>query len=99
MTGVRTSRRLETARRDQIPYLWLAGRQHPDHNSLRRFYEGHRPGMRNLFERTVCMAVTMGPVDLPVQAVDGTKVVATPPGTVATMPRGWLDFLSGWAVR
>ena len=32
--------------------------------------------MRKLFERTVRMAVTMKLVDLAVQAVDGTKVVA-----------------------
>ena len=76
MTGVRTCRKLETACRDQIPYLWLTGWQHPDHNTLWRFYSRHRQGMRNLFERTVRTAVTMGLVDLAVQAVDGTKVVA-----------------------
>ena len=34
MTGVRSSRKLEAACRDQIPYLWLTGWQHPDHNTL-----------------------------------------------------------------
>ena len=34
MTGVRSSRKLEAACRDQIPYLWLTGCQHPDHNTL-----------------------------------------------------------------
>ena len=76
MTGVRSCRKLETACRDQIPYLWLTGWQHPDHNTLWRFYSRHRQGMRKLFERTVRTAVTMGLVDLAVQAVDGTKVVA-----------------------
>ena len=33
MTGVRSCRKLETACRDQIPYLWLTGWQHPDHNT------------------------------------------------------------------
>ena len=76
MTGVRSCRKLETACRDQIPYLWLTGWQHPDHNTLWRFYKKHRPGMRKLFEHTVRTAVTMGLVDLAVQAVDGTKVGA-----------------------
>ncbi len=40
MTGVRSSRKLEAACRDQIPYLWLTGWQHPDHNTLWRFYQG-----------------------------------------------------------
>ena len=60
--------------RDQIPYLWLTGWQHPDHNTLWRFYKGHRQSMRKLFERTVSTAVAMELVDLAVQAVDGTKV-------------------------
>ena len=76
MTGVRSCRKLEAACRDQIPYLWLTGWQHPDHNTLWRFYRGNRQAMRKLFERTVRTAVTMKLVDLAVQAVDGTKVVA-----------------------
>ena len=76
MTGVRSCRKLEAACRDQIPYLWLTGWQHPDHNTLWRFYKGHRQAMRNLFERTVRTAVAMKLVDLAVQAADGTKVVA-----------------------
>ena len=76
MTGVRSCRKLEAACRDQIPYLWLTGWQHPDHNTLWRFYKGHRQTMRKLFERTVRTAVVMELVDLAVQAVDGTKVVA-----------------------
>ena len=76
MTGVCSCRKLEAACRDQIPYLWLTGWQHPDHNTLWRFYKGHRQAMWKLFERTVRTAVTMKLVDLAVQAVDGTKVSA-----------------------
>ena len=76
MTGVRSCGKLEAACRDQIPYLWLTGWQHPDHNTLWRFYKAHRQAMRKLFERTVRTAVAMKLVDLAVQAVDGTKVVA-----------------------
>ena len=46
MTGVRSCRKLEAACRDQIPYLWLTGWQHPDHNTLWRFYKEHRQAMR-----------------------------------------------------
>ena len=76
MTGIRSSRKLESACRDQIPYLWLTGWQHPDHNTLWRFYKGHRQAMRSRFKRTVRTALAMDLVDLAVQAVDGTKVVA-----------------------
>ena len=76
MTGVRSCRKLEAACRDQIPYLWLTGWQHPDHNTLWRFYKGHRQAMKELFKRTVRTAVAMKLVDLAVQAVDGTRVAA-----------------------
>ena len=74
MTGTRTSRKLETACRDQIPYLWLTGWQHPDHNSLWRFYKAHRQEMRHLFQLTVKTAIKLELVDLAVQAIDGSKV-------------------------
>ena len=76
ITGVRSCRKLETACRDQIPYLWLTGWQHPDHNTLWRFYQKHRQAMKSLFQRTVRTAVEMNLVDLAVQAVDGTRMLA-----------------------
>ncbi len=74
MTRVRSSRKLEGACRDQLPYLWLTGWQRPDHNTLWRFYREHRKAMRRLFTRSVQTAVQVGLVDMAVQAVDGTKV-------------------------
>ena len=86
MTGVRSCRKLEADCRDQIPYLWLTGWQHPDHNTLWRFYKGHRQAMRKLFKRTVRTAVTMKLVDLAVQAVDGTKPESTEGGPSGQRP-------------
>jgi transposase len=74
MSGVRSTRKLEVACRDQLPYLWLTGWQRPDHNTLWRFYLEHRQAMRKLLKRTVRTAVVAGLVDLAVQAVDGTKL-------------------------
>ena len=80
MTGVRSSRKLEAACHDQIPLLWLTGCQQPDHNTLWRFYRAHRPAMRRLLKETVTVAVSVGFVDLAVQALDGTKVAANAAG-------------------
>lgn len=74
MTRTRTSRKLEAACRDQIPYLWLTGWQHPDHNSLWRFYRTCRKEMHYLFKLTIKTAVKMDLVDLALQAVDGSKL-------------------------
>lgn len=76
MTGTRSSRKLEAACRDQMPYLWLTGWQHPDHNTLWRFYKEHRDKMRHLFKMTVRTALKMDLVDMAVQAIDGTKIQA-----------------------
>ena len=74
MTGVRSTRKLETACREQLPYMWLSGNQRPDHNTLWRFYCEHREKMRGLFRRTVKTAVEAGLVNLVLQAVDGTRI-------------------------
>ena len=76
MTGIRSSRELEAACRDQVPYLYLTGWQHPDHNTLWRFYQAHRDAMRKLLKYTVATAVELDLIDLAVQAVDGTKIAA-----------------------
>ena len=59
MAGVRSSRKLEAACRDKIPYLWLTGWRHLDHNTLWRYYKDLRQTMRSLFQRTVRTAVKM----------------------------------------
>jgi transposase len=69
MTSIRSSRKLEAACRDQMPYLWLTGWQHPDHNTLWRFYKEHRIEMRHLFKLTVRTAVNMDLMDMAVQAI------------------------------
>jgi transposase len=74
MTRTRASRKLEAACRDQIPYLWLTGWQQPDHNTIWRFYKGNRDEIRQLFKKTIKIAVKMNLIDLAVQAIDGTKI-------------------------
>lgn len=80
MTAIRSSRKLEAACRDQVPYLWLTGWQHPDHNTLWRFYQAHRDAMRRLLKYTVATAIELDLIDLAVQAVDGTKIAANAAG-------------------
>jgi Transposase domain (DUF772) len=69
MRGTRSSRKLEQACRDQLPYRWLTGWQRPDHTTLWRFSQAHRQAMRRLLTRTVRVAVAAGLVDPAVQTV------------------------------
>ncbi len=94
MSGVRSSRKLEGACRDQLPFLWLTGCQQPDHNTLWRFYEGHRVRLRRLLRRTVRTAVGAGLVALAVQAVDGTKVAANAAKDRTYDAKGLADLLA-----
>ena len=77
MTGLRSSRRLETACREQLALQWLSGFQQPDHNTLWRFYRAHRNQLRGLLRHTVQIAARLGLVDWALQAVDGTKVAGS----------------------
>lgn len=74
VSGIRSSRKLEAACRDLIPLRWLTANQTPDHNTLWRFYQQHRPGMRLLLARTVEVALAAELSSLAVLAIDGTKV-------------------------
>ena len=76
MNGVRSTRKLEEACREQLPYLWLAGGQRPDHNTLWRFWQHHRLGLRRLLARTIQTIAKLDLIDRSVQAVDGTKIAA-----------------------
>lgn len=80
MIGIRSTRALETACRDQLPFRWLTGNQQPDHNTLWRFYQRHRPQFHHLFHRSVRLAVEADLVDWAIQAVDGTKLAANAAG-------------------
>jgi transposase len=74
MCGIRSTRQIEQACRRRTDFLWLTGMQCPDHNTLWRFYERYRTGMRQLLRESVALALHLGLVDLAIQAVDGTKV-------------------------
>jgi transposase len=74
MCGIRSCRKLAVACEEELPFVWLTGGQHPDHNTLWRFYQRHRAGMRVLFKHTVATAAKSGLVVWALQAVDGTKI-------------------------
>jgi transposase len=80
MMSIRSSRKLEIACRDQLPFLWLTAWQRPDHNTICRFYRDHRHQMHHLLKYTVATAVESGLADLALQSLDGTKVAANAAG-------------------
>lgn len=75
--GIRSARGLEQGCQDRFDLYWACGGQPPDHNTLWRFYRDHRQGMRQLLRTTIRTAVELGLVELAVQAVDGSKLIAS----------------------
>jgi len=73
---VRSSRALERACYDWIALVWLTGNHAPDHNTLWRFWRENRGALRELFKKSVQVAVKSDLVSLALQAVDGTKIAA-----------------------
>lgn len=76
MARVRSSRGLEKACLDSMAFVWLTGNNHPDHNTLWRFFRDNKKALRKLFKLIVQVAVKSNLVGFALHALDGTKIVA-----------------------
>jgi transposase len=75
-TGKPSSRRIEKATSEEIPYRVLAANQHPDHDSIAAFRQQHLAALAGLFTQVLALCRTAGLVRLGHVALDGTKVLA-----------------------
>ena len=74
--GIRSTRQIERACREQIALIWLSGMLAPDHNSLWRFWRDNKKQIGALFNKSISLAMEAGLVGVVVQALDGTKIKA-----------------------
>jgi transposase len=75
-TGKVSSRRLEDATYEEVPYRVIAGGQHPDHDSIADFRQRHLENLSNLFVQVLELCRKAGLVKLGHVALDGSKVKA-----------------------
>jgi len=75
-TGKTSSRKIERATHEEIPYRVLAANQHPDHSSIANFRKTHLTALAQLFMQVLLLAQEMGLVKLGHVTLDGTKVKA-----------------------
>jgi len=75
-TGKPSSRRIEKATYEEIPYRVLAADQHPDHDSIAAFRQHHLSALAGLFTQVLALCQRAGLVTLGHVALDGTKVLA-----------------------
>jgi len=77
INNVYSSRKIEEAVGQTIPYMWLAGMQKPDHNTINRF-RGQRlqKTLQPIFSQVVLLLCEEGLLNIRELYTDGTKIEA-----------------------
>jgi transposase len=75
-TGVFSSRKLERATYDSVAFRFIAGNEHPDHDTIATFRRRFLKQIEALFVEVLNLAREMGVLKLGTVALDGTKVHA-----------------------
>ena len=75
-TGVFSSRRIEKATYEMLPFRFIAGGLHPDHDTLANFRKTFLPLIKELFVQMLLLAQAAGYLELGNLSLDGTKVHA-----------------------
>src|SRR5450756_1851017 len=75
-TGVFSSRKLERATYDSVAFRFIAGNEHPDHDTIASFRRRFLTQIEALFVEVLKLAREMGVLKLGTVALDGTKIHA-----------------------
>jgi transposase len=75
-TGVFSSRKIERATYETIPFRFIAGNLHPDHDTLATFRRTFLQGLKDLFVQVLLLAQEAGVLKLGTISLDGSKIHA-----------------------
>jgi transposase len=75
-TGMFSSRKLERATYDSVAFRFIAGNEHPDHDTIASFRRRFLKQIEGLFVEVLKVAREMGVLKLGTVALDGTKIHA-----------------------
>ena len=75
-TGRRSSRKIERATYEEIPFRVLAANNHPDHDTIAAFRKRHLQQLAGLFTQVLQLCMKLGMVKLGRVAIDGSKIKA-----------------------
>lgn len=76
VSGVFSSRKIEQATRDSIPFRYIAGGLHPDHDTIANFRKTFLPQIADLFVQVLLIAKEAGVLKLGRISLDGSKIHA-----------------------
>ncbi len=74
--GVPSSRKIEKATHERVPFRVISANQHPDHDTIAEFRKRHLSALSDLFVQVLELCRKAGLVKLGHVALDGTKVRA-----------------------
>jgi transposase len=75
-TGVFSSRKIEKATYETIPFRFIAGGLHPDHDTIANFRKTFLPELKELFVQILLLAQAVGVLKLGNLSLDGSKIHA-----------------------
>lgn len=75
-TGIFSSRKIERASYESIPFRYIAGNMQPDHDTINQFRKDNLEELKGLFVQVLLLAHMMGYVKLGNISIDGSKVHA-----------------------
>src|SRR5579884_2721637 len=75
-TGVFSSRKIERATYEAVPFRFIAGNRHPDHDTIAAFRRTFLAELKDLFVQVLLLAQEAGVLTLGTISLDGTKIHA-----------------------
>ena len=75
-TGVFSSRQIEKGTHETLPFRYIAGGLHPDHDTIANFRKTFLPQIRGLFVQVLVIAQEAGVLTLGNISLDGSKIHA-----------------------
>ena len=75
-TGVFSSRKIEQATYEVLPFRYIAGDMHPDHDTLAQFRQQFLSEVKDVFVQVLLIAQAMGHITLGNVSLDGSKIHA-----------------------
>ena len=74
MNNLYSCRKIETALKRDLHFIWLAGYEQPDFNTINRFRNRVKEEINQVFTQLVLVLAEKGFITLDVEYIDGTKI-------------------------